>query len=134
MKATQSSLFPDHVPDAHSGYDLDDFTSDDWETPDPVALKIASLVLPTDKRIIEPAAGTGQIAKFLPTRSNPRVKAIELKPGRCTLGAQKAPNCDWYNEDFFSLARQFEAEQTRFDLFTGNPPFSLGMKFYRTLL
>jgi hypothetical protein len=57
-----------------------EFTSDDWETPDSVAKAIASLVLPSDFDILEPAAGRGQIAKYLPR--DRRVTLNEIKVNR----------------------------------------------------
>lgn len=124
---TQSSLFPDHVPDQHFDYD-GEFSSDDWESPDDTARKIASLVLPSDLTILEPAAGTGQIAKFLPAGSI----AVEIQHGRYQIGRSKASSCAWYCADFLNPKFRFDRGDTRndgFDLVATNPPFSIGMQF-----
>ena len=67
----QISLFP------RSKF-LADFTPDCWETPSLVAQKMAALITKSDRRVIKPAAGTGQIAQYLPTGSF----CCEIKPNR----------------------------------------------------
>ncbi len=122
---TQSSLFPDHVPDSHFDYD-DEFTGDDWESPPKIAEKIASLLLPSDKYVVEPFAGSGQIARLLPDDS----EAIELKPDRVRLGREKAPHCTWLHQDFFSFAHSVSKRKNpeKPQVFVTNPPFSLGFE------
>jgi hypothetical protein len=126
---TQGSMFPEHVPDQHFDYD-GEFKSDDYETPSNAAQKIASLVLPSDLNVLEPAAGTGQIAKLLPTST----VAVEIQKSRYQLGRSKAPLSYWYCADFLSpdsnyfLSRGF-TQRDGFDLIVTNPPFSLGMEF-----
>lgn len=129
----QISLFP--LQDIET-----DFSADDWETPDDVASSIAALVKTSDgreanrlrhRRVLEPAAGSGQIAQFLPTDS----KACEIKPYRVSLGRQKAPHCHWIQADFFSLNLEspllsdIEQLSQGYDLIITNPPFSQCIQF-----
>ena len=97
---------------------VEDFTNDDYETPDKEAQAIASLVLPTDKYILEPFAGTGQIVKYLPSYAA-EVNCIEIKKSRFTQGKENYPNCNWFNESFFNIYL------LHYDLIITNPPFSL---------
>lgn len=55
-----------------------DFTPNCWETPDSVAQRITATINSSDCHIIEPAAGTGQIAQFLP----PSSLCCEIEPLR----------------------------------------------------
>lgn len=120
----QTSLFPllDYEPD---------FTSDDWETPDNVAQAKAALTLPSDRHICEPAAGTGQVAKYLP----PGSFCCEIKPGRVAIGKQKAPHCQWVQANFLALALEMppfgscDGLGQGFHLLISNPPFSLAIEF-----
>lgn len=111
----------------------DDFTGDDWETPDHIARLIAAEVNLTDPVrnldhvIIEAGAGSGQIAQFLPTGTH----CIEAKRSRVERGKLKAPNCTWYHADFL----QWDAlEPGTVDLVIGNPPFSLAADFLNKAL
>lgn len=118
------SLFP--LADFEAG-----FTADDWETPDDVACRMAGLVRPSDLRILEPAAGSGQIAKYLPSGSF----CCEIKSNRVALGQKKAPQCHWKQYDFFTLAieliRLNEKNEARYgcDVIITNPPFSKAIEF-----
>lgn len=76
-----------------------DFTPDCWETPDLVAQKMAAKVLPSDRLIMESAAGTGQIAQFLP----PGSFCCEIKPLRVEKLKLKAPHCHAIGANFLSL-------------------------------
>jgi hypothetical protein len=96
----------------------DDFTNDDYETPDWLAAAIANLVLPTDREIFEPFAGSGQIAKYLP--SDRSVKCIEIKHSRFLKGKDNAPFATWVNSNFFNHISKYGC-----DLIISNPPFSL---------
>ena len=98
---------------------VEEFTNDDYETPDKEAQAIASLVLPTDKYILEPFAGSGQIAKYLPSYAA-EVNCIEIKKSRFTQGKENYPNCNWFNESFFDIYLLHY-----YDLVITNPPFSL---------
>ena len=120
----QISLFP--LPEFEA-----DFTSDDWETPDDIAQKMASLIQPLDRRILEPAAGTGQIAKFLPRNTF----CCEIKSSRVQIGREKAPHCHWVQYDFLTLAlglsvlEQLGSPWQGCDLLVTNPPFSRCISF-----
>jgi hypothetical protein len=109
-----------------SEYDVAaDFTSDGWETPPEIARKMADLVLPTDKRILEPAAGTGQIAKFLPKTLSVFVLCNELNPRRY-LKLNTSLYHRFTQVDFLT----WEAgPDNLFDLVITNPPFSKGIEF-----
>lgn len=95
----------------------DDFTNDDYETPSWLAKAMANLVLPTDKQILEPFAGSGQIAKYLP--SDRSVECVELKYSRFLQGKNNAPWCEWENGCFFNDIATWGC-----DLIVTNPPFS----------
>lgn len=120
----QTSLFP------LSEYEPD-FTPDCWETPDDIAQKMAALVLERDRMIMEPAAGTGQIAQYLP----PGSLCCEIKPNRVQRLKLKAPHCHPIQADFLSLERgmpplsNFEGRKQGFDVIVTNPPFSLAIQF-----
>jgi hypothetical protein len=96
----------------------EEFTNDDYETPDWLAKKMCSLVLPTDKYILEPFAGSGQIVKYLP--SDRAIDVVEIKPSRYLQLIQLKNHCFTYNGSFF----EFQHGGT-YDLIITNPPFSL---------
>ena len=76
-----------------------DFTPECWETPDHIAQKISTLVQRGDRLIMEPAAGSGQIAQYLP----PGSFCCEIKPLRVQSLKLKAPHCLALQADFLSL-------------------------------
>jgi adenine-specific DNA methylase len=121
---TQGSMLPEYVPDQHFDYD-DEFTSDDYETPDNVAQKIASLVLPSDLDILEPAAGTGQIVKAIPAKIDRKILAVEIKKNRFNIGSSACASAIWAKTNFLELDFSIAV----FDLVVTNPPFSLGIEF-----
>ena len=110
---------------------MEQFTNDDYETPDWLAKAMCSLVLPTEKYILEPFAGTGQIVKHLPSdsealRRNRITDAVEIKPSRfrslSLLPPQKRTG-SLYQSNFFEMQKwDFGSE---YDLIITNPPFSL---------
>lgn len=108
-----------------------DFSADDWETPSDVASSMAALVKTSDRRVLEPAAGSGQIAQFLP----PGSLCCEIKPHRVALGKHIAPQCHWLQADFFSLNLEslplsdIEQLSQGYDLIITNPPFSHCIEF-----
>lgn len=120
----QISLFPLQNLEA-------DFTSDDWETPDDIASSMAALIKTSERLVLEPAAGSGQIAQYLP----PLSFCCEIKPYRVSLGRQKAPQCQWTQSDFFSLDPEIsllsDPDKSRHgcDLVITNPPFSRCIDF-----
>ncbi|MFN9053564.1 MAG: hypothetical protein ACK5V6_11330 [Pseudanabaena sp.] len=95
-----------------------DFTNDDYETPDWLSKAMANLVLLTDKQILEPFAGSGQIAKYLP--GDRSIECIEIKYSRFLQGKEKAKSATWINGCFFN-----DVLSGCFDLIITNPPFSL---------
>jgi hypothetical protein len=95
-----------------------DFTNDDYETPDWLAVAMSRLVLPTDKQILEPFAGSGQIAKYLP--GDRSIECAEIKYSRFLQGKNNAPFATWVNGDFFKDVSIWGC-----DLIITNPPFSL---------
>lgn len=97
---------------------------DQWETPNEVAQILGGMVKETDQRILEPAAGTGQILQFLP--KDRFVTAVELDPVRWSLGFRKYPWAIWLQRSFLDLPVDPVC-----DLVITNPPFSLGMEFIR---
>jgi hypothetical protein len=96
----------------------DDFTNDDYETPNWLSKAMANLVLPTDREILEPFAGSGQIAKYLP--GDRLIECVEIKYSRFLQGKEKAKLATWVNGNFFN-----DVSSSYFDLIITNPPFSL---------
>ena len=96
--------------------------SDDWETPDEVARAMQKLTLPSDRYSLEPSAGSGQIAQFLPNRS--RVTCIEPNGYRYQLGSARMPLQQWLNCEF-----PLRQSKVKFNLIIGNPPFSKLQQF-----
>jgi hypothetical protein len=100
-------------------------TSDDWETPARVAKQIAGLIKPWDFLIVEPSAGTGQIARHLPAGA----LCIENNSCRCSIGAETVPLHKWMLEDFLAVSCEDLGVRHGVDLIIGNPPFSLWTDF-----
>lgn len=123
----------------------EDWCSDDWETPDDVARPMAGLLLPTDRRVLEPSAGTGQIVKWIETGFGDRILiANELNPRRFEAGKSKSKGralVYWNNGDFLRFTTELPpmgdcspVERMAnvfnpFDCIIGNPPFSLALDF-----
>jgi adenine-specific DNA methylase len=106
---------------------VEEFTSDDYETPDKEAQAIASLVLPTDMKILEPFAGSGQIVKYLP--SDRIIDVAELKSSRYMKLVELHNHCFAYNGSFFEFFHGFKfVHDNDYDLIITNPPFSLCME------
>jgi hypothetical protein len=108
----------------------EDWCNDDWETPDQVAAFMGGLIQKGERHIIEPAVGTGRIARHLPAGST----CVELNPLRHVAGA--VPSQNWICDDFIGWAadymvgvEDFPDSFPLFDLVIGNPPFSLGAEF-----
>lgn len=112
----QLSLFDDQSATAWS--------NDDWQTPDNVAQAMTKLVKDSDRTILEPCAGSGQIAKFLP--HNRKAICLEVNPDKVKHGTMNAPYCGWINANFFDDSYRLE---NSFDLIVGNPPFSSCVEF-----
>ncbi|MBW4557123.1 MAG: methyltransferase [Trichormus sp. ATA11-4-KO1] len=106
--------------------ELQNWTNDDWETPDNIAQAMAQLVLPSDEYILEPCAGTGQIAKNIPHSESFSILCLDINKSRVEKGRCNAPDCTWLTSDF--LVDEVEPH-TEFDLVITNPPFSKCMEF-----
>jgi SAM-dependent methyltransferase len=108
---------------------LDDWTNDDWQTPSDEAAAIATLIQSTELRILDPAAGMGQLLKPIPHVQGRSLTAIELKPGRVKEGKERCPSVRWRQGSFLDMP-----VGEPFDLILANPPFSLRMDFIRQSL
>ncbi len=84
---------------------------------------MASLIQFDDHRILEPANGSGRVAKHLP----PGSFCCEIKPSRVELGIKNAPHCHWLGGDF--MIYPFEQLSSKWDLIITNPPFSQCIQF-----
>lgn len=115
MKLTQINL----LDDSTSNTSNDEWSADDWQTPNNVAKMMSKLILPSDLNILEPCAGIGQIAQFLPLHAY----CNEIKANRYDIGKTKGHK--WFNLDFLAVSEW----DCRFDLIITNPPFSLCMEF-----
>lgn len=106
------------------------WSSDNWQTPDVVAIAMSQLIKDSDRAILEPCAGSGQIAKQLPLKdSNRKIVCCEINSDRYRVGTQAAPKCTWYDDDYFGdIAERLNWENS-FDLIIGNPPFSNCVEF-----
>lgn len=102
--------------------DCDNFDANSYETPDRWAAQIAKLILPSDRLILEPCAGTGQIAKYLP--QDRIIHCNEISFARYEAGRCNIPHGRWLNEDFLKLNWGYE-----YDLVISNFPFSKAMEF-----
>ncbi len=121
-----------------------DWNTDMWQTPDEIASLMAQLVLPTDQRILEPAAGTGQIIKFLPKHID--LWAVEINYARVReqikvggLMHQLDRTWDIQHYDFLGKACEPDflkkySDWVGFDLIITNPPFSKCMEFLQRSL
>ncbi len=96
------------------------WTPDDWETPDKVAYQMAAMIAADERVILEPSAGSGQIAQYLP----PGAICVEKSVGRFRAGRHRCPDCEWHRADFLGWC---EVEPV--DVVIGNPPFSLWAEF-----
>lgn len=113
----------------------DDFCPDDWETPCDIARPMARLLLPSDRRVLEPAAGTGQIARWVD--GDRFLVCNELNPVRFRRGEQLLPAATkvgglsriWTNTDFLQ-----SEPHVWYDTIISNPPFSLAVEFLETAL
>lgn len=112
----------------------DEWTPDDWETPDHIARLLAAQVhdgsdrcLPVDRVIIDAGAGSGRITTHLP----PGTHAIEAKKSRVEAGQVRAPGATWHHADFLTWTGVKDGTA---DLVIGNPPFSVAPDFLNRAL
>ena len=105
---------------------VEEFTNNDYETPSKIAQAIAGLILPSDRCILEPCAGTGQLVKHFPF--DKQVDCVEFKPSRFVKGHDWSMtfgnNSAWYNLDFLEIEHSF-----KYHVVITNPPFNLMMEF-----
>ncbi|MBN3945185.1 MAG: hypothetical protein HWQ38_01300 [Nostoc sp. NMS7] len=83
----------------------DEWTSEDWQTPDAIAQLMSKLVKPGDRVILEPCAGTGQIVKYLANLPDKTIHANERSYSRCKQGRLNTPSpfsALWSHSDFLS--------------------------------
>lgn len=108
---------------------MTDWNKNNYETPDKEAQAMANLVLPTEKRILEPCAGTGQIVKALLTLEHrPEIIAheidfsryLQLKELECSKFA-----CGHIN----FLGVDDLSSDLYYDLIITNPPFDYVIEF-----
>jgi hypothetical protein len=103
-----------------------EFTNNDYETPSKIAQAITGLILPSDHCILEPCAGTGQIARHFP--KDKYVDCFEIKPSRFYQGhdwfVSRRVNTIWYNLDFLG-----KSCHVKYHVVITNPPFNLMMEF-----
>jgi hypothetical protein len=103
------------------------WTSNDWETPDPVSRFLGSLIVRTDRVILEPAAGRGQLLRYLP--QDAQVFAYEVKPQRVADGIRDYPWAMWSHQDFLTSTPPHSV-----DVVVSNPPFEWGVEFVEKAL
>lgn len=105
------------------------WSNDDWETPDDIAKKMAGLMKPSDRIILEPCAGTGQIFKYLGRQRlameiKPEIDCVEEHWSRYEKGRKQYGIGLWSNSNFFEWKTIY-----KYDLIITNPPFSKLMQF-----
>lgn len=93
------------------------FNPDNYESPDVVGFYLSQKYPAFEKRVLEPTAGTGQLAKFY---NKPDTICFEIDHDRMIKGREVADQCTWYNQDF--LKAQFYTDE-RYDLIIANPPY-----------
>jgi predicted RNA methylase len=117
----QGSLIPDLVEEQRLDADPA-WMDDNWESPTFLGEFISTLVLPTDRIILDAGAGTGQLTRFLPVVE--RIHCFEISPERIAKGRVKtAHNLSvvWEGRDYLEV----HPSELQADLVVGNPPFSL---------
>ena len=121
MNAIQQTLIPETET-----RDPDIWSPDDWETPQWLAKKMAGLLLPSDRAIWEPSAGTGNIAAEIPKGKH--LICSELNHARYLVGSQRVQHGIWCNEDVLDSYCWANYENS-FSVVIGNPPFSRLIEF-----
>ncbi|MBE9036027.1 hypothetical protein [aff. Roholtiella sp. LEGE 12411] len=106
--------------------ELQNWTNDDWETPEKIALFMAQLVSISDEYILEPCAGSGQIVKYILYPYMRNILCMDINDSRVEKGRCNAPDCTWLVSDF--LHSEIEP-RTDLDLVITNPPFTKCMEF-----
>ena len=109
------------------------FNKNDYETPDNIAKAMAKLILPTDRYILEPCAGTGQVVKqFINIYLSPgcnikQVMSNEINSIRYQKLKKSIPPLFYAkNYDFLEAEIEYKGE---WDLIITNPPFDYALEF-----
>lgn len=90
-----------------------------YPTPDKLAQRVVNLAdIEIHHRVLEPSAGTGNLARKLPAEF---VTCVEISPLHCEV--LRALNLDAVEADFLQWA---DTTRERFDRIVMNPPFSEG--------
>lgn len=132
----QTSLLPEMVEEQRIDEQAD-WVNDDWESPDPLAEFIGSLIHPYDRLILDAGAGKGAISKHLPDsiwsedeqHQNRDTACIELSQERYNIGSTRYPEKTWFYGDFLDSTILQVPELNKRHVITSNPPFSLLLEF-----
>ena len=102
------------------------FNADQYETPEHISSFLADRYLTDFYRILEPSAGTGNVAKYFDTV---KTDCIESDTSRYEIGKSRTTHANWFNQDFLKLPKQ----DYYYDLIIGNPPYgdSVAIDRYR---
>lgn len=119
MQGSIFDLMPEQEQEYFRNQAIEEFTPDDWETPDWLAKVMASMLTPKDWRVCELTAGSGNIAKHIPILGT---DCIEFKRYRYLKGLSNAPHCNWYNQNALEWNPGY-----RYDAIVTNLPFSIGL-------
>jgi hypothetical protein len=100
------------------------FNKNDYETPSHIAAAMCKLILPTDKRILEPCAGTGQILKHI-VGAAPVHSVINW----CEINNKRAVKLPKWIPGICSNFLDIECDLKIYDLIITNPPFDYALEF-----
>ncbi len=138
--ANKSKALPDEAADRVRDPELranllelaGEWNSNLWETPDHIARSMANLLI-DGLAILEPCAGTGQIAKAIVALAEDKgweyeLTAIEILKER----AAKLEDNRYFSIDADFLEFDFGSE--KFDVILTNPPFDIGMRILKRSL
>lgn len=102
------------------------FNKNNYETPSHIAAAMCKLILPTDKRILEPCAGTGQILKAIIQRADLANNILSIE--YCEIKQERSDKLPmWIPQlgvDFFNVE-----DVEHYDLIITNPPFDYALEF-----
>lgn len=107
-----------------------DWNKNDYETPNKEAALMAKLVLPTDRKILEPFAGTGQLVKALLANQSHKFDLITHEKN--WLRFKKLIELKKHHDNLFCGHINFFGIESftsnKFDLIITNPPFDYAMQ------
>lgn len=98
------------------------FNPDMYETPNGVCLFLANKYLTKIIDILEPAAGTGLLARYFDTL---RTDCVEIDLERYETGKKNTNHASWYNQNFFDFLPE---NNKKYDLVVSNPPYGDAVK------